>query len=92
MTLAIVLITIASDRQDTLVKQGVQLTGTVVDVNHPLRGPNSVHYSYTFNDRQYFGHVGASEFYEVGERVTVFVDPRQPGRSTLNCPGIRGHS
>lgn len=83
LTLAIVLISLASDRQDLLVREGVRVTGTVVGVNHPLRGPNSVDYRYAFGGREYAGHIGASEFYELGERVTVFVDPEQPGRSTL---------
>lgn len=83
LTLAIVLITIASDRQDALVREGVRVSGTVVGARHPIRGPNSVDYRYVFGGRAYGGHIGASEFYEVGDEVDVYVDPSQPSRSTL---------
>lgn len=83
LTLAIVFITIASDRQDALVRDGVRVSGTVVGANHPIRGPKSVDYRYVFGGREYGGHIGASEFYEIGDGVDVYVDPRQPSRSTL---------
>jgi hypothetical protein len=82
-TLAVVLISIASDRQDALVRGGTRVEGVVVDVRHPLRGPNSVTYRYDFEGQVLSGHIGASEFYEVGDVVTVFVDPDRPERSTL---------
>lgn len=83
LTFAIVLITIASDRQDALVRNGVRVDGVVVGAHHPIRGPNSVDYRYEFGGHNYAGHIGASEFYEVGDRVDVYLDPEQPGRSTL---------
>jgi hypothetical protein len=83
LTLAVVLISIASDRQDALVREGTRVEGVVVAVRHPLRGPKSVTYRYVFEGQEFSGHIGASEFYEVGDVVTVFVDPDQPDRSTL---------
>jgi hypothetical protein len=62
LTLAVVLITIASDRQDALVREGVRVSGTVVGAHHPIRGPDSVDYRYVFGGREYGGHLGASEF------------------------------
>jgi len=60
-----------------------RVDGTVVGAHHGFRGPNSVDYRYVFRGREFAGHIGASEFYEVGGGVDVYVDPQQPSRSTL---------
>lgn len=83
LTVAVVLITVADDRQERLERGGVAVPGVVVRANDPLRGPDSVTYRYRFGGRTHTGHIGGSHYYEESAAVTVYVDPADPSRSTL---------
>lgn len=90
LTLAVVLINVASDRQRALVRDGTVVQGLVIDAEHPFRGPNLVTYRYVFEGQRFFGSITGSGHYRPGEVVTVFVDPDRPERSTL--PGEQPQS
>jgi hypothetical protein len=73
----------ASDRQDRLEAEGTQVEGTVVDVSGGGRAPDSVTFRYTYDGVEHEVQIGGSNAYDIGERVTVYVDPDDPRSATL---------
>lgn len=73
----------ASDRQDSLERDGVEVPGVVTKARDPIRGPRSVEFRYAFDGMDFEGEIFGSNSYEPGDSVTVFVDPTEPSRATL---------
>jgi uncharacterized protein DUF3592 len=73
----------SSERQERLEKHGVRVRGVVVDTSTPFRGPSSVTFRFVFESRKYVKRIIASEGYDVGESVAVYVDPNNPRSATL---------
>lgn len=75
-------LTPSSERQEALERDGTAVTGVITSVKRGIRGLTTVTYEYSYAGR-HEGRIMGSDFYELGERVRVFVDPQRPNRSTL---------
>jgi Protein of unknown function (DUF3592) len=81
----------ADDRQERLEARGARVEGIVIKASTPFRsGPSSVCFRYVFGGREYVVSIYGSGGYDVGERVTVYVDPDHPASATL--PGEQPQS
>jgi hypothetical protein len=81
---------VADDRQDRLEAEGIPVEGTVVDVGGGGRAPDRVTFRYRYRGVEHEVHIGGSNAYEIGDQVTVYVDPDDPGSATL--PGEQPQS
>lgn len=80
----------ASDRQDRLEAQGTPVEGTVIDVSGGGRAPDTVTFRYRYRGIDHEVKIGGSNAYDIGDQVTVYVDPDDPGSATL--PGEQPQS
>lgn len=86
-----VMISLASNEQDELMRTGTRVPGIVIDVKSGFRSCCDVEYRYTVNGREHIGLIsGIAQSYDAGQRVSVYVDPEDPNRSTL--PGEQPQS